>query len=80
MHTIRQLPEPNWPRRFHLPFKAIYWDGPHICGRGFAADPITAYHAAVLNALNILQQNTRLRARAGLPFPPTPKAEPDSNH
>ena len=64
MHTIQQVPEPRWPRRYPLPWRATYSDGDYIYGGCLAADPITAYHGAVLAALKTHQQNLRLRSEA----------------
>jgi len=67
MHEIKQVPEPRWARRYPLPYKARYWDGAYIFGASLAADPLTAYHGAVLTALTMHEQNVRLQAKTRTP-------------
>jgi len=60
MHTIEKLMRPRRPNPHYMGFYAVYHDGPHIRGRCLAADPITAYHGAVLAALRMFELNQRL--------------------
>lgn len=56
MHTITQLIRPRRPDPSYMGFYARYTDGQYIIGRGLGTDPISAYHAAILNALQNLNK------------------------